>query len=94
MGRVEKGNVNPGEEFLASYFASKAVLPREPVIENYYYRRSVSPVNMIIYYAQQPSILINKYMDKIKDLLMGVDKSHQIETIELIKKTTGITIKL
>ena len=33
-------------------------------------------------------------MDKIKELLRGVDNEHQLETIELNKKSTGITIKL
>ena len=90
IGSVEKANINPQEEFLASYYASKAALPLDPVMQNYYYSRSVSVVNNIIYYSNELEKYINQYMDKIKELLRSVDNEHQLETIELIKKSTGI----
>ena len=37
IGSVEKANINRQEEFLASYYASKAALPLDPVMQNYYY---------------------------------------------------------
>jgi hypothetical protein len=39
-----EGGINAREEFLASYFASKAVLPVEPVMANYYSKRSTRAV--------------------------------------------------
>lgn len=94
VGSVERGHQNPQEEFLASYYAAMALLPQEPVAANYFYKRSVSPINYLLNYSHNPARYIDKYMDKIIQLLKGVDKVHQIQSMELIKKATGISIKL
>jgi hypothetical protein len=61
---------------------------------NYYKQRSVSTVNYLLIFANDPKIYIEKYQDKIIELLRKVDVEHQQETIENIKRVTGITIKL
>jgi RHS repeat-associated protein len=94
IGGKEKGSQNPQNEFLANYYASLAELPCEPVMENYYGKRSVSTINYLLFYSQDPAKYVNLYMDKIKILLNNVDKEHQTEAIELIKKITGISVKL
>ena len=58
------------------------------VYQNYYYKRSVTVINGLLFYAYDPKIYINKYMKEIKELLGRVDAEHQQQTINLVKKET------
>jgi RHS repeat-associated protein len=95
VGRPERAGLNPQAEFLADYYASMAELPHDPTLmANYYYHRSVGAINNLLNYAEHPADYINEYMDKIQELLRNVDQAHKDAALELIKKSTGIVIKL
>jgi len=96
VGSLEKGNINPQNEFLANYYAScRANLPWDNVVAyNYYYKRSISTLNYLLHYSNNPAAHIVKYMDKIVDMLCNVPKEFQQTATEMIQKQTGIIIKL
>ena len=94
IGGVEKKGENPQEEFLGDYYAAKADLPKDAVIQNYYARRSTWLVNRLLQTSYDPAKYVMKYQDQIIELLKRVDSSQQQEVINMIRAATQITIKL